>query len=154
VKRAYKLRKRIRFGRKMVEKRYGKKLKCIECGKVYFTNDTTLKKRKQFELCQECVNIGSRHGRWKGGRLVRCGYVLLWVPEHNNSDIKGYIKEHRYKMSIYLKRDLKEKEVVHHINGDRADNRLSNLILCKNNAEHSRIHKKQREMLRESNDRN
>lgn len=57
------------------------------------------------------------------------GYVELKKPDHPNSDSNGLIKEHRYVMSAYLGRALKSHEQVHHINGVKTDNRISNLEL-------------------------
>ena len=51
------------------------------------------------------------------------------MPKHPNAKMSGYIHEHRFVMSKYLKRPLTSKEFVHHKNGKRDDNRLKNLEL-------------------------
>lgn len=73
---------------------------------------------------------GARSMNWKGGRIKdRLGYIQLWMPEHPNAKMAGYIHEHRLVMSEYLKRPLLPFENIHHKNGDRSDNRLENLEL-------------------------
>ena len=42
-------------------------------------------------------------------------------------------------MEQHLGRQLTRAERVHHINGDRADNRIENLKLYKNHSEHMRV---------------
>ena len=73
---------------------------------------------------------GKRSPAWKGGRHKdRNGYVMVYNPQHQNATAKGYVQEHRMVMSDHIGRPLISKENVHHINGDRSDNKLSNLEL-------------------------
>lgn len=72
---------------------------------------------------------GENNAAWKGGRYVDSGYVLVYRPDHPNAKSTGYIREHRYVMSEHLGRPLESDENVHHINGDKTDNRLENLEL-------------------------
>lgn len=49
------------------------------------------------------------------------------------------IDEHRKVMSELLGRRLNKNEVVHHINGNKKDNRIENLIVL-SRSEHSKMH--------------
>lgn len=84
---------------------------------------------------------GKRSRNWKGGRyLDRYGYIMKLCPAHPCSDEKGYVKEHRLVIENFLKDFLEPKNVVHHRNGIKHDNRLSNLMLFKDESEHLKHH--------------
>lgn len=82
---------------------------------------------------------GRRSFNWKGGRKIKEGYALLWKPDYPTTQRNGYVFEHRWAMSKYLGRLLNKNEIVHHINGNKLDNRIENLELFKR-GEHSRYH--------------
>lgn len=82
---------------------------------------------------------------WKVKKLVSKGdYIYAVVPEHPKATKIGkYVLFHRIIMENYLKRMLEDDEIVHHLNGNRYDNRLSNLELLRN-VDHVRMHQLQK----------
>lgn len=76
---------------------------------------------------------GKDHFRWKGGRYKRLGYWYIKKPHCVFTNKDGYVREHRYIMYIYLS-ILNGKIIyipkdmdVHHIDGSRDNNLISNL---------------------------
>lgn len=85
------------------------------------------------------ANRGSNSGLWRGGRTQHRGYILVKVNrDHPMANPRGYVLEHRLVIADHLGRPLTSDENVHHINDDRTDNRLENLMLV-TRGEHSRI---------------
>ena len=71
---------------------------------------------------------GKDHANWKGGRHVDCmGYVRILRKDHPLSDNRGYIREHRFIAAKEWGIEAIMGMDVHHINGDKEDNRIENL---------------------------
>lgn len=99
------------------------------------------KHRKNLELSHKGIMAGSKNPRWKGGRQVtNDGYILIYTPNHPYKIAKNYVYEHRFVMEQKLGRYLKFEETVHHINGIKDDNRIENLMVFSNGAEHTHFH--------------
>lgn len=86
--------------------------------------------------CPKCASRFYHYGTYNpeprkvGKKKVdRSGYIAIRFPEHPNANKTGYVYEHRLVMSDHLGRPLTKQENVHHVNGDRKDNRLDNLEL-------------------------
>lgn len=81
-------------------------------------------KCRQSKHCRSCAFKGQRNARWKGGLIkTKKGYLYEYTLD------RGYIAQHRLVMERYIGRHLLPSESVHHKNGNRLDNNLSNLEL-------------------------
>lgn len=123
---------------------------CQSCGKTFVkrllaTSRNTKGVNDNLYCSYECrwdaVRSRDEYGRY----LNAAGYVVLNKnyskrPASRGLKADGYVRlnlrgeagrvlEHRHVMEQHLGRPLRDDETVHHINGDRADNRLENLQL-------------------------
>ncbi len=84
---------------------------------------------------------GPEHPQWSGGRIAgKDGYVLIYLPEYPNAPKSGYMPEHRYIYETTRGVTLPSSVHVHHLNGDRGDNRPENLVASAR-SDHMRTHK-------------
>jgi len=77
---------------------------------------------------------------WTIKKIVSKGdYNYAVCPDHPNATKNGYVLEHRIVMENYLGRVLGSREVVHHKNKNKKDNKIENLELM-TATEHARHH--------------
>jgi len=77
---------------------------------------------------------------YKGWCIDVHGYKLIYKPSHPDARSDGYIFEHRLVMEVKIGRRLLKKEYVHHLDHNKLNNNLNNLILI-NNSNHMKKHK-------------
>jgi hypothetical protein len=74
------------------------------------------------------------------GWYKQSGYIMQYAPYHPHCNSRGYVQEHRLiienKLGRYL---IPRKELIHHLNGIRDDNRLENLKIS-NPKDHAKGH--------------
>jgi hypothetical protein len=132
-----------------LSKKQRKKMSLYGIGKHYHSEETKRKIRETYNKNRDNHNYLKREESpsWKGGRnITKRGYIRILRDINDRRYRQGYeyIFEHRYVMEKYLARYLKNTEIVHHINKNLVDNRIENLILFQNQAEHLGWHKEQR----------
>ena len=85
-------------------------------------------------------NKGEKAGNWKGGKKVTArGYRQVLLPSHPRADTNGYVLEHiavwEQETGISVPMDC----CIHHLNGNKLDNRIENLCMMKKSA-HTAFH--------------
>lgn len=79
---------------------------------------------------------GSANPSWKGGRVLKDGYWMIYKPDHPFCNSHRYVAEHRLRMEEYLGRYLRPEEQIHHLDMNTGNNRIGNLMMFANRAEH------------------
>lgn len=103
---------------------------CFNCGKLLKRHLGRGEKWGSFcsRKCQGAYLSGPRHPRWKEIKVMSGGYKI-------GTDGK-YLHRTTYEQFYDIR--LNPHNVIHHIDRDRANNAIENLVLCENQREHIR----------------
>lgn len=117
---------------------------CECCGIEFETYKSPSRKTPRF-CSLKCIGEfqkGENNPAYNGGKYICNGYYVLFLPNHPKRSKKNMVYEHRFIMECSIGRYLEDEEVVHHIDENKLNNNIDNLILFKNNSEHIKYHNK------------
>ena len=108
---------------------------CPDCGKEHWVPFCVKENRPRRLRCATCTSKtqrGQASSVWKGGKYTDpAGYIHVKLPAEDYyfpmSNNNGYILEHRLVMARHLGRLLQSWELIHHKDGVKSHNTLSNL---------------------------
>lgn len=117
--------------RKCADKSRIKKIEiiCKQCRHIFIISPHEIKRIRKdtgevFER-KYCSVKCSNKSHYKGGFINKYGYKMISIDGKNKL-------EHRYIIEKHLGRTLKKTEHIHHINGNKLDNRIENLQIMTN----------------------
>jgi len=97
--------------------------KCAKCGAPISANVKRILAKRE-RICRPCRGfpLGTK-------RMSDLGYIQIKTKG-------GWKAEHRLIMGEHFGRPLERHEVVHHIDGDKTNNSIDNLVVCRSLREH------------------
>jgi HNH endonuclease len=101
------------------------------------------------QFCSISCNISNRNkenARGYGETTIHHGRLKIKLPDHPYCDKSGYVFYHRHVVEKHLEYYLNPKEYdVHHIDEDKTNNALSNLVAIRRSA-HMSLHASKRKL--------
>ncbi len=146
-----------------MSKKNGTIVNCAVCGKPFYKSASRLKRTKAHCCGAECmrVYVARLGSAWckennKPGRLSEESRQKIGKANRKPPDqVKGYLSQkgrhiHRIVAERMLGRPLRKGEIVHHLNGDKHDNRPENLEVLPSRSEHNKLHPEKWDKAREA----
>lgn len=125
---------------------------CQFCGNEFRISQNRVDSGRGRFCSKKCISlwlgqklIGENSPNWKSGKFIsQKGDVMILRPDRFSNPSKSgwrrYIPEHRLIMENHLGRKLLKSELIHHLNGNKQDNRVDNLFLT-TRTDHKTFHK-------------
>jgi hypothetical protein len=114
---------------------------CQQCGNNFFTYPAWIRKGGGKFCSKECHSLSQMKN---GISIHNDGYIAIKLPDHPRANKWGFVYEHILVAEKKIGRPLNNEEVVHHVNGNPADNNPDNLFIFDSLANHAAHHANQR----------
>lgn len=109
---------------------------CLTCGKDFPHTQAEDRRGSRHLFCSmSCRYPNKKLNLPRGQYYSSDKYIIL----NTTPDGRKQIKLHRYVMEQFIGRKLLSSEIVHHINSNKLDNRIENLIIM-TKSEHNILH--------------
>jgi hypothetical protein len=121
-----------------------KSLKLCECGCGQPTKPASRNRERLGWVKGEPLRFINGHNKTNittegHTKTHEAGYKMIKLPSHPNASKTGYVMYHRHILESFLGYYLSSEYHVHHIDFDKTNNDVSNLIAIKH-AAHNRLH--------------
>jgi hypothetical protein len=117
---------------KEIKKKFNEthKKRCKYCGRKIWLDS---------KRCRHCAKYDRKKKKVKKDKS---GYIQIYNPKHPYADHKGYVREHRLVVEKKIGRILNPKEAIHHIDCNKQNNKIENLMLFPTQKDHMKFHTK------------
>jgi hypothetical protein len=87
---------------------------------------------------------GPKANAWKCGKTINKRATYIYKPDHPQAVNGKYVAEHKLKAEKALGKILPNKAVIHHVDGNRHNNKNENIVICDSQSYHLLIHQRAR----------
>lgn len=107
---------------------------------LYGTTRTSVCRHlRRLGITRPLGGLNSRN-RKRNGEVVKTGYPVLHLPNHQRASAVGYVFKHILEIEKVTGKIPKKGQPIHHIDLDRMNYKINNLIVLSSNSEHQQLH--------------